>query len=115
MMAGQLMFHVTRARISASVPRPIPRNRMVKTKNRATPKMSSGMTYDRIIVKLNVEGIYPRHLLIPSANATPSGTVIKVTYTDSLRVWTTAACKFGSCSTEFTGSAKYQRQEKPCQ
>jgi hypothetical protein len=30
-------------------------------------------------------------------------------------VWTTAACRFGSCSTEFTGSAKYQRQEKPCQ
>src|SRR6266568_9419224 len=30
-------------------------------------------------------------------------------------VWTTAACRFGSCRTEFTGSAKYQRQEKPCQ
>src|SRR5207245_5114732 len=30
-------------------------------------------------------------------------------------VWMTAACRFGSCSTEFTGSAKYQRQEKPCQ
>src|SRR2546429_3213590 len=30
-------------------------------------------------------------------------------------VWTTAACRLGSCRTEFTGSAKYQRQEKPCQ
>src|SRR6185295_11649310 len=30
-------------------------------------------------------------------------------------VWTTAACRFGSCRTELTGSAKYQRQEKPCQ
>src|SRR6516162_10823797 len=30
-------------------------------------------------------------------------------------VWTTVACRFGSCSTEFTGSAKYQRHEKPCQ
>ncbi len=27
----------------------------------------------------------------------------------------TAACSWGSCSTELTGSLKYQRQEKPCQ
>src|ERR1700746_237107 len=30
-------------------------------------------------------------------------------------VWTTAACRLGSCRTEFTGSGKSQRQEKPCQ
>src|SRR5947199_4750178 len=30
-------------------------------------------------------------------------------------VWITAACRLGSCRTEFSGSAKYHRQEKPCQ
>ena len=54
-------------------------NSRVNTKNIATPKMSSGITKDRIIVKLNVEATEPRQRLIPSANATPSGTVIRVT------------------------------------
>src|SRR5580658_6312159 len=51
---------------------------------------------------------------MPSANATPSGTAISVVNTDSRAVWTTAACNCGLCSTELTGSLKYQRQEKPC-
>src|SRR6266581_3648929 len=29
-------------------------------------------------------------------------------------VCTTAACSAGLCKTEFTGSEKYHRQEKPC-
>src|ERR1700729_1463594 len=52
---------------------------------------------------------------MPSANATPSGTAIRVVSTDSRTVSMTAACSAGSCSTELTGSLKYQRQEKPCQ
>ena len=52
---------------------------------------------------------------MPIANATPSGTAISVVSTDSRTVWITAACSCGLCSTELTGSLKYQRQEKPCQ
>jgi hypothetical protein len=51
----------------------------VNTKNIATPKISSGMTKDRIIRKLALEAVLPRHRLMPSANATPSGTVTRVT------------------------------------
>src|ERR1700744_6192422 len=51
---------------------------------------------------------------MPSANATPSGTAISVVNADSRAVWITAACNCGLCSTELTGSLKYQRQEKPC-
>jgi len=79
MRAGQLTFQVTRARTSASVPRPTAVNSLVNTKNIATPKISSGITKDRIMMKLDVEAVKPRHRLIPSANATPSGTVIRVT------------------------------------
>src|SRR5579875_2204476 len=106
---------VSRARISASEPRPTGVNSRVNTKNIATPKISSGITKDRIITKLKPVATGPRQRLMPSANATPSGTAIRVTYTDSRMVCTTAACRSGSCSTEFTGSVKYQRQEKPCQ
>src|SRR5271165_1881580 len=38
-----------------------------------------------------------------------------VVSTDSRTVWMTAACSCGLCSTELTGSLKYQRQENPCQ
>ena len=64
---------------------------------------------------MNVAGIGPRQRLMPSANATPSGTAMIVVSTESRTVWMTAACSCGSCSTELTGSLKYQRQEKPCQ
>src|ERR1700678_75422 len=115
MIAGQLTFQVTRPRVSAIVPRCTPVNSAVNTKNIATPKISSGMTKDRIITKLNVEEVAPRQRLIPSANATPRGTAMIVVSTESRTVWITAACNCGSCSTELTGSLKYQRQEKPCQ
>ena len=90
-------------------------NSTVNTKNMATPKISSGTTKDRIITKLKLAGVTPRQRLMPSANATPSGTAITVVSTDSRTVWMTAACSCGSCSTELTGSVKYQRKEKPCQ
>ena len=48
-MAGQLTFQVTSPRTSASVPRCTEVNSTVKTKNIATPKISSGITKDRII------------------------------------------------------------------
>ena len=64
---------------------------------------------------MNVAGIGPRQRLMPSANATPSGTAMTVVSTESRTVWMTAACSCGLCSTELTGSLKYQRQEKPCQ
>ena len=54
MIAGQLTFQVTRPRTSAVVPRWTVVNSSVNTKNMATPKISSGMTKDRIITKLNV-------------------------------------------------------------
>ena len=79
MRAGQLRFQVTRARTSASEPRPTPVKSLVNTKNIATPKISSGITKDRIMMKLKLEDSGPRQRLIPSANATPSGTVIRVT------------------------------------
>ena len=78
MMAGQLTFQVTRARTSAIEPRSTDVNSSVNTKNIATPKISSGMTKDRIIRKLADEAVWPRQRLIPSANATPSGTAIRV-------------------------------------
>src|SRR5271154_2144152 len=115
MIAGQLTFQVTRARTSAVVPRCTDVNSSVNTKNTATPKISSGMTKDRIIRKLNVDGMGPRQRLMPIANAPPSGTAMTVVSTDSRTVWMTAACSCGSCSTELTGSLKYHRQEKPCQ
>src|ERR1022692_3544712 len=50
MMAGQLTFQVTRPSTSAQVPSwTIDENRVVKTKNIATPKISSGTTNDMII------------------------------------------------------------------
>ena len=70
MIAGQLTFQVTSARTSAVVPRCTVVNSSVNTKNIATPKISSGMTKDRIIRWLNVDGMGPRQRLMPSANAT---------------------------------------------
>src|SRR5262252_6095926 len=115
MIAGQLTFQVTSASVCAVVPRPIVPNSAVNVKNIATPKISSGITNDKIIRKLNVADVRLRHLLMPSANATPSGTQITVVYTESLIVWITAACRSGLYQTELILSPKYQRQEKPCQ
>ena len=79
MIAGQLTFQLTRARISGQVPRCLNvTNNSVKTRNIATPKISSGTTKDRIITKLNVDEVAPRQRLMPSANATPSGTAMSV-------------------------------------
>jgi hypothetical protein len=113
MIAGQLTFHVTRPRTSAIVPRCTLVNSTVNTKNMATPKISSGMTKDRIITKLNVKGNGPRQRLMPSANATPSGTAISVVSTDSRTVWMTAACSCALCQTELVLSQKYQCQDRP--
>src|ERR1700692_3276631 len=57
MRAGQLTFQVTRARTSASEPSPTVVKSRVNTKNIATPKISSGITKDKIIKKLAVEAV----------------------------------------------------------
>ena len=53
------------------------------------------------------------HRLMPSANATPSGTAISVVNTDSRRVWMTALCRVGLCSTDCSLSPVYQRSDRP--
>ena len=73
------------------------------------------MTNEKIITKLNVDAVGPRQRSTPIANATPSGTAMSVVSADSRRVWITALCSVGSCSTECRGSVRYQRSEKPCQ
>src|SRR5215469_12841032 len=78
MIAGQLTFHVTRASVSASVPSPTPVNSVVNTKNIATPKISSGITNDSSMTKLNDTEVTPRQRWIPSANVTPTGMAIAV-------------------------------------
>src|SRR5437763_5387173 len=113
MIAAQLTFQVTRPRTSATVPRCTVVNSTVKVKNMATPKISSGMTKDMSIKKLNVDGTGPRQRLMPSANATPSGTAMSVVSTDSRTVWMTAACSCALCQTELVLSQKYQCQVRP--
>src|SRR5580698_8291723 len=78
MIAGQETFQVTRARVSARVPRPMPLNSEVNTKNIATPKISSGMTKDSSMTKLKDAEVLVRQRWMPSANMTPSGTAISV-------------------------------------
>src|SRR5712691_2973101 len=78
MIAGQETFHVTRASVSARVPRLIPLNSEVNTKNIATPKISSGITNESSITKLNVAPVRVRQRWMPRANSTPSGTAISV-------------------------------------
>ncbi len=78
MMAGQLTFQVTSASVSARVPSPIGLNSEVKTKNIATPKISSGITNDSSMTKLNEADVFVRQRWMPSANVTPSGTAISV-------------------------------------
>ena len=115
MIAGQLTFQVTSPRVSASVPRCTCVNRTVNTKNIATPKISSGMTKERIMTKLNEDEVTPRHRLMPIAKATPSGTAISVVYTERRSVCRTALCSAGLCRTDCNGSVTYHRIEKPCQ
>ncbi len=57
MIAGQLTFQVTRPSVSASVPRCTAVNSTVNRKNIATPKISSGMTNDSSMTKLNDEAV----------------------------------------------------------
>ncbi len=115
MIAGQLKFHMTRARTSAIVPRWMLVNSWVNTKNSATAKISSGMTNEKIMTVLETREVRECQRSIPMANATPRGTAIRVVKKLSRTVWTTEARRAGSCSTEFTGSVTYQRREKPCQ
>ena len=85
----------------------------MKTKNIATPKISSGTTNDKIMMKLKLDGRKPRHRLMPSANATPMGTAISVVYAESFSVSKIALCSAGLCQIELTLSPQYHRQVRP--
>lgn len=89
MIAGQLTFQVTSPSFAANVPRPTKVNSAVKVKNMATAKISSGITKDKIMMKLKDDAVTPRHRLMPRANATPSGTAITVVSTGRRSVCTT--------------------------
>ena len=66
--------------------------------------MSSGMTKDRSIWKLNAEAVRLRHRWMPMAKATPIGTATSVVSSASRRVWNSAVWRSGSCHTERSGS-----------
>ena len=53
-------------------------NSVLKTKNNATPKISSGMTNEKTMTKFDAVAGRVRHRSTPIANATPSGTAISV-------------------------------------
>src|SRR5580698_9502465 len=114
MMAGQEKFQVTRPRISAMVPRWMNLKNWVKRKNMATPKISSGMTYEKTMTKLKAVDVFVRQRLIPMAKATPRGTAMMVVRIESRMVCSTALRKRGLWKTELTGSPQYQRVKKPC-
>ncbi len=76
----------------------------VMTNSSATAISVSGSTKLSSIVKLAPDGSRPRHRSMPSAKATPSGTVTTVASRPSQRVWVSAVCSEASCHTERTGS-----------
>ena len=65
-------------------------------------------------MKFAPAGSLPRQRSMPIANSTPSGTVISVAITPSLRVCSRAVCSAASCQTDSVWSPQYQRNEKPC-
>ena len=96
------------------VPYPIDRNAWLNSRNSATARISSGVTNENIIRKLDDRDETPRQRCRPIANKTPSGTAITAVSSDSFSVWITACCSAGSCSTDASGSVMYQRRENPC-
>ena len=82
-------------------------------KNIATPKISSGTTNDKIMMKLKLDGRTPRQRLMPSANATPIGTAMSVVRAESFSVSNMALCSCGLYQIELTLSPQYQRQVRP--
>src|SRR5580698_533149 len=114
-IAGQLRFQVTSPATSCQKPSPCSfrPGSWVKTKYRATPKISSGTTNDKIMMKLKLEGSFPRQRLMPRANPTPSGTAMSVVRADSFSVTNIALCSCGLYQIELTLSPQYQRSERP--
>ncbi len=74
------------------------------TNSSATAIRVSGSTNESSTAKFAPDGSRPRQRSMPSANATPSGTVIAVASTPSSSVWVSAVCRLASCQTERSGS-----------
>ena len=109
------MEKVTWPRIWAVVPVPTKVNRSVKTSRSATPMTISGVTSGKSMRKFELPDPRPCQRAKPIARSTPIGVAMTTSATASLRLWTSASRRVGSCQTESTGSPQYQRVEKPCQ
>src|SRR6266550_1763908 len=107
MMTGYESWKVTSPRICAGVPRGTNFSRKENTKNRASPRMISGITNESSITKFAPAATLPRHRSIPNAKATPSGTAITIVLSESFRLWITAEWSSGSCRSESDGSVHH--------
>ena len=86
----------------------------VTIRKRPTPIAISGVMNEKSIVKFAEPAPRPRQRSSAIANATPSGTAIRTTRIESLKLWASADRSSGSWNTEFT-SWVYQRLiENPC-
>ena len=87
----------------------------VTMRNRPTPIAISGVMNEKSITKLDAPAVRPRHRSRAMANATPSGTAISTTSTDSLKLWLSADRSSASWATELTSCVYHRLMEKPCQ
>ncbi len=94
-------------------PSPIPGSTWRNSSSSATPITISGVTSGSSMTVLIVPPPGPRQRCNPSARATPSGVAMSTQTTPRKRVWRSAPCSAGSCST-LPLSPVNQRVEKPC-
>ncbi len=90
-------------------------NRLLNIRNNETPRMISGTTNEKSMMKLDPAAGRPRQRSMPIANAVPSGTASTTVRNESLNVWNIAVRSVGSCQSESNGSWYHHRIEKPCQ
>ena len=83
----------------------------VKTRNRATPNTTSGVTIGSSISPFEALASLPRQRLSPMAMATPSGVVISMHSPASLSVFAIALRNASLCQIEPVGSPQYHRND----
>src|SRR5882672_9115389 len=88
------------------------RNRFVNSRNRDTPRMISGTTNEKSMVKLEKDAGRACQRSIPIANNVPRGTANSTVMKESLKVWSIAVRSVGSCQKESNGSWYHHRIEK---
>ncbi|CAB4580340.1 unannotated protein [freshwater metagenome] len=93
------------------VPPGMPVYTWVNTRNRATPKTSSGVTIGTIISVLAPVEVRLRQRCSPIAIATPIGVAISMQRPARRSVFHIAVCSVSSCHTDATGSPQYQRND----